>query len=124
MEQAAIAKVDAAKAAVESAQLDLGYTKVQSPIDGIAGKTEVKAGALVGRGQSTLLTTLSQNDPIHCRFAVSERDFLAIARRSRDGGAQNLEFEMILADGSVFPHKGRFVFIERLVDPTTGTIMV
>jgi membrane fusion protein, multidrug efflux system len=124
MEQAALAKVDAAKAAVESAQLDLGYTKVQSPIDGIAGKTEVKAGALVGRGQSTLLTTLSQNDPIHCRFAVSERDFLAISRGSRDGGAQKLEFEMILADGSIFPQKGSFVFIERLVDPTTGTIMV
>jgi membrane fusion protein (multidrug efflux system) len=125
LEQAAVAKVDAAKAQLESAQLDLGYTKVQSPIDGIAGKTEVKAGALVGRGQSTLLTTVSTNDPIHCRFAVSERDYLAVARRTREGGgAQKLEFEMILADGAVHPHKGSLVFIERLIDPTTGTIMV
>ncbi len=124
MEQAGIAKVDAAKAQLESAQLDLGYAKVMSPIDGVAGKTEVKAGALVGRGQNTLLTTVSTNDPIHCRFAVSERDYLAVARRIRDGGQQKPEFEMVLADGSVHPHKGSFVFIERLIDPTTGTIMI
>ena len=124
MEQAAVAKVDAAKAALESAQLELGYTKVVSPIDGLVGKTEVKAGALVGRGQSTLLTTVSTNDPIHCRFAVSERDYLAVARRAGERGQQDLAFEMILADGSVHPHKGRLVFIERLVDPTTGTILV
>jgi membrane fusion protein (multidrug efflux system) len=123
-EQAAVAKVDAARAALDFAQLELGYTKVESPIDGIASKTEVKAGALVGRGQSTLLTTVSTNDPIHCRFAVSERDYLALARRMREGGVQKPEFEMILADGSVHPHKGSFVFIERLVDATTGTIMV
>jgi membrane fusion protein (multidrug efflux system) len=124
MEQAGLAKVDAAKAQLESTQLDLGYTKVQSPIDGIASKTEVKAGALVGRGQSTLLTTVSTNDPIHCRFAVSERDYLSLARRIRQGSTQMPEFEMVLADGSVHPHKGSLVFIERLIDPTTGTIMV
>jgi membrane fusion protein, multidrug efflux system len=124
LEQAAIAKVDAAKAALESFQLELGYTKVLSPIDGLVGKTEVKAGALVGRGQSTLLTTVSTNDPIHCRFAVSERDYLGVARRAHERGQQDLAFEMILADGSVHPHKGRLVFVERLVDPTTGTILV
>jgi membrane fusion protein (multidrug efflux system) len=123
-EQAAVAKVDAAKAQLESAQLDLGYTKVQSPIDGIASKTEVKAGALVGRGQNTLLTTVSTNDPINCRFAISERDYLGLARRMREAEQQKPEFEMILADGSVHPHKGTFVFIERLIDATTGTIMV
>jgi membrane fusion protein (multidrug efflux system) len=123
-EQAAVAKADAAKAALESAQLELGYTKVQSPIDGIASKTEVKAGALVGRGQSTLLTTVSTNDPINCRFAVSERDYLLLARRMRESDLPKPDFEMILADGSVHPNKGSFVFIERLVDPTTGTIMV
>src|SRR5204862_21431 len=110
-------------AVLESAQVELGYTKVVSPIDGLVGKTEVKAGALVGRGQSTLLTTVSTNDPIHCRFAVSERDYLAVARRAGERGQQDLAFEMILADGSVHPHKGRLVFIERLVDPTTGTIL-
>ena len=124
MEQAAVAKVDAARAALESSQLELGYTKVASPIDGLAGKTEVKAGALVGRGQSTLLTTISTNDPIHCRFAVSERDYLALARRLKEGADRPVKFEMVLSDGSVHPHPGTFVFIERLIDPTTGTILV
>jgi membrane fusion protein (multidrug efflux system) len=124
LEKAAVAKVDATRASVESAQLDLGYTKVTSPIDGLVSKTEVKAGALVGRGQSTLLTTVSTNDPIHCRFTLSERDYLGLARRLRQGAERPPEFEMILADGSVHPHKGTFVFIERLIDPTTGTILV
>jgi membrane fusion protein (multidrug efflux system) len=124
MEQAAVAKVDAAKAALESNELDLSYTKVLAPIDGLAAKTEVKVGALVGRGQSTLLTTLSKNDPIHCRFSLSERDYLALARRVRESGQQRPEFEMILSDGSLHPHKGSFVFIERQIDPTTGSIMV
>lgn len=124
MEQAAVAKVDAARAALESFQLELGYTKVTSPIDGLAGKTEVKAGALVGRGQSTLLTTISTNDPIHCRFALSERDYLGLARRLKEGADRPVRFEMVLSDGSVHPHPGSFVFIERLIDATTGTILV
>lgn len=124
LEQAALAKVDAARASLESAELDLSYTKVLAPIDGLTGKTEVKAGALVGRGQSTLLTTLSTNDPIHCRFSLSERDYLALARRIRQGGERPPEFEMILSDGSLHPYKGTFVFIERLIDPSTGTILV
>jgi len=124
LEQAAVAKTDAARAAVESAQLELGYTKVTAPIDGLVGKTEVKAGALVGRGQSTLLTSVSTNDPIHCRFTLSERDYLALARRIKQGGEQRPEFEMVLSDGSIHPHKGVFVFIERLIDASTGTILV
>jgi membrane fusion protein, multidrug efflux system len=124
LEQAAAAKVDATRASVESAELDLGYTKVRAPIDGLAGKTEVKAGALVGRGQNTLLTTLSTNDPIHCRFTLSERDYLGLARRIRQNGEKRPEFEMVMSDGIVHPHKGTFVFIERLIDPTTGTILV
>jgi membrane fusion protein (multidrug efflux system) len=123
MEQVAVAKVDAARAALEAAQLELGYTKVMSPIDGLAGKTEVKAGALVGRGQSTLLTTISTIDPIACRFALSERDYLALARRVKQS-EDRPKFEMILADGSTHPYPGTFVFIERLVDPSTGTILM
>jgi len=125
MQQAATAKVDAAKAALDSTELDLGYTKVTSPIDGLVGRTEVKAGALVGRGQNTLLTTVSTNDPIHCRISLSERDYLALARRvTKEEAQQRADFEMILSDGSIHPRKGTFVFIERLVDPTTGTILV
>jgi len=128
MEEAARAQVEAAEAGARAAELDLSYTKIHSPIDGIAGKTEVKAGALVGRGQSTLLTTVSTIDPIRARFALSERDYLAIVRKYRPD-PDNTEgpqtpFEMVLSDGSIHPHKGTFVFIDRLVDPTTGTIMV
>ena len=124
MEEASVAQVEAAKAGVQSAELDLSYTKILSPLDGLAGKTEVKAGALVGRGQSTLLTTLSTIDPIYARFSLSERDYLTIARKYKDGEGAQAVFEMTLSDGSLHPHKGKFVFIERLVDPTTGTIMV
>ncbi len=124
LEQVALAKVDATKASLESAELDLSYTKILAPIDALVGKTEVKAGALVGRGQNTLLTTLSTNDPIHCRFAVSERDYLVIARKAKQADKQPLEFEMVLSDGSMHPEKGKFVFIDRLVDSTTGTILV
>ena len=127
MEEAAAARVDAAKAMVRSAELDLSYCTIHTPIDGLAGKTEVKAGALVGRGQSTLLTTVSTIDPIRARFYLSERDYLAIVRKykPKDGeGGTDAPFEMVLTDGSVHPHPGTFVFIERLVDPTTGTIMV
>lgn len=124
LEEAARAKVEAARAVVESAELDLSYTKVTSPIDGWAGKTEVKPGALVGRGQSTLLTTLSTNDPMHCRFSLGERDYLALARRVQADGRRSTEFELILSDGTTHPHRGRFVFIERQIDPSTGAILV
>ena len=129
MEEAAAARVEAAKAMVRAAELDLSYTSIHSPIDGLAGKTEVKAGALVGRGQSTLLTTVSTIDPIRARFFLSERDYLAIVRKYREnpedeGKGTHAPFEMVLSDGSIHPHKGKFVFTDRLVDPTTGTIMV
>lgn len=124
LEQAALARVDATKAMLETAELDLSYTKISAPIDALVGKTEVKVGALIGRGQSTLLTTLSNNDPINCRFAVSERDYLTLARNLKEGGKRPLDFEMVLSDGSVHPQKGKFVFIDRLIDPTTGTILV
>jgi len=123
--------VDAAKATLRSAQIDLGYTKVLAPEDGLIGKTEVYPGTLVGRGQSTLLTRISKIDPIHARFTIPERDYLRLARESRQraaaGAAPNpsdVGFELILADGSVHPQPGKLVFIDRNVDPTTGTILL
>src|SRR6185503_12411466 len=70
------------------------------------------------------LTTVSTIDPIHCRMYVSERDYLTLARQVRERGGGKTDFEMMLSDGSRHPHRGTFVFIERLIDPTTGTIMV
>ena len=125
-QHAARAEVDAGKAAVDKAELDLGYTSITSPIDGIVGITEVKAGNLVGSGESTLLTTVSKVDPILFRGGISEADYLRMSRNrakrkaSRGGGDDDVR--LLLADGTEFPHKGTFEAIERAVDPTTGTL--
>src|SRR6185503_6809024 len=117
-----------AKAQARRAEIDLGYTKVVAPEDGMAGKTEVYPGTLVGRGQSTLLTNISQIATIHVRFTIPERDYLYYARRTQErgssGDARQLPFELVLADGSVHPEKGHLVFVDRNVDPTTGTILM
>src|SRR6185295_8934691 len=77
-QSAARSQVDAAKAAAEQSSLNLSYTRIYSPIDGLVGTTNVKAGNLVGRGESTLLTTVSQIDPILFRVGVTEADFLRV----------------------------------------------
>jgi membrane fusion protein (multidrug efflux system) len=123
--QAAKAAIEAAKAKVASAQLDLGFTKVVSLIDGIAGIAQAQIGDLVS--QSTLLTTVSTVDPIKVYFPVSEREYLDYVREHPDaakrGGQESLSaFELILADGSVYPHKGTFSFADRQVDVKTGTL--
>ncbi|HXY40700.1 MAG TPA: efflux RND transporter periplasmic adaptor subunit [Vicinamibacteria bacterium] len=126
-QEAARAQVDAQKAAVDKAALDLGYTHVTSPIDGLAGTTQVKAGALVGRGESTLLTTVSAVDPILFRAGISEAEALRIAKRVQDTGHRlrdTVVVDLVLADGTVHAHKGRIDTVERAVDPTTGTLMV
>ena len=127
-ERSARAGVDSAKAALESTQIQLGYAKIYAPIDGLVGKTEVRPGNLVGRGQSTLLTTMSTIDPIHFRYSVSEQDYLAWRRERPDdekarADASNI-FELVLADGAPHPHKGGVVFADRNVDPTTGTLLL
>jgi membrane fusion protein, multidrug efflux system len=123
-QQAALAQVDARKAAVAQAQLDLGYTNITSPVDGVIGTTQKKVGSLVGRGE-TVLNTVSQLNPILFRCAIAEAEYLRLARRGADRD-KSLEkkfgVELILADGTVFPHKGRLDAIERAVDPTTGTL--
>jgi membrane fusion protein (multidrug efflux system) len=125
-QEAAQARVEAAKAQVDKATLDLGYTRVTSPLDGLVGTTEVKAGNLVGRGESTLLTTVSRIDPILFRAGVSEAEYLRVARRTLETGVRSevgeAAIELILADGTVHPHKGRVEAVERAVDPTTGTL--
>jgi membrane fusion protein (multidrug efflux system) len=128
VQRAAEAAVEAAKASMERAQIDLGYTRVTAPEAGLVGKTEVYPGTLVGRGDSTLLTHISQIGTIHVRFTIPERDYLYYARRNQERGGRNegakLPFELVLADGSVHPHKGLLTFIDRNVDPQTGTIML
>jgi membrane fusion protein (multidrug efflux system) len=132
-QDAARSQVEAGKAAVEKATLDLGYTRITSPIAGLAGTTLVKAGNLVGRGESTLLTTISQIDPMIFEVGVTESDYLKIARRGvqqranaagRGSAAPVDGIELTLADGTRYPQTGRVGPVERAVDPTTGTLGV
>jgi membrane fusion protein (multidrug efflux system) len=125
---AAVAQVDAGKAAVEKAELDLGYTKIYAPLDGLIGTTKVKAGNLVGRGESTLLVTISQIDPILFRAGIAEAEYLRVARRvqeQREKGivqGEKTPIQLILADGTVHPQPGYLDAVERNVDTLTGTI--
>jgi len=128
VERAQEAAVEAAKAAVLRVEIDLSYTKVLAPENGLVGKTEVYPGTLVGRGDSTLLTHISQIETIHVRFTIPERDYLFYARRREERGKTGqpaeLPFDLVLADGSTLPYKGRLVFVDRNVDPQTGTILL
>jgi membrane fusion protein (multidrug efflux system) len=127
MQDAARAQVDAQKAAVDKAELDLGYARIAAPLDGLVGTTQVKPGNLVGRGESTLLTTVSQVDPILFRAGISEADYLRIAKRVAATGKRAVPentIDLLLADGTVHAHKGTVEAVERAVDPTTGTLMV
>jgi membrane fusion protein (multidrug efflux system) len=109
---------------VEKATLDLSYTRITSPIDGLVGATQVKPGNLVGRGESTLLTTISQIDPILFRVAVTEADYLRYSKRqaTRADTASSSGIQLTLADGSTYAHTGRVNLVDRAVDPTTGTL--
>lgn len=118
--------VEAAEAAVETAQLSLGFTKVRSLIDGIAGSASVQIGNLVA--PSSVLTTVSNLDPVKVRFPISEQEYMRFTSLSGDrdpGKAQNLKsvpLELVLADGNKYPHSGEVIFTDREVDPRTGTI--
>ncbi|MCG3199185.1 MAG: Efflux pump periplasmic linker BepF [bacterium] len=119
----ASAAVVMAKADITQAELNLGYCTISAPFDGLIGLSQVDVGNLVGRGEPTLLATVSALDPIRVHTAVSESDYLQLARR-RGAAQASPEFEMALGDGSLFPHKGKFLMAERAVDLKTGTLSV
>jgi membrane fusion protein, multidrug efflux system len=126
-QNAARSEVEAAKASVTKASLDLGYVRVVSPIDGLVGTTQVKPGNLVGRGENTLLTTVSQIDPILFRVGMTEADYLRIARRytSKIGAVPEAKgIKLTLSDGTVHPQTGSVSNVDRAVDPSTGTLGV
>jgi membrane fusion protein, multidrug efflux system len=114
--QAAKATVDARDAAVRSARLNLGWTHVTSPIGGIAGAAQAQVGNLVS--PSTVLATVSQCDPIRVLYQISEQEYL----QAQAGKGSLGDLELVLADGSVFPQRGRLLFEGRDVDVKTGTI--
>ncbi len=129
-ERTAQANVESARANLEKARLDLDWTKVVSPIDGIAGIAKSQVGDLVNR--QTVMTTVSQVDPIKVYFNPSEQEYLTwVAKHGPPEktlrAGQDLEqgpLQLILSDGSVFPHHGRAILVGREVDVKTGTIQL
>jgi RND family efflux transporter MFP subunit len=123
---AAQGQIENANAAIRTAELNLGFTRIVSPIDGIAGLAQAQVGNLITT-QSAPLTTVSTVDPIKVYFTVSEQEYLNYTRRNptpeeREAASRNLELELILADGTTYPQKGTFYFADRQVDPKTGAI--
>jgi membrane fusion protein (multidrug efflux system) len=123
------ASVAAAEAAVENAQLNLGFTKVTSQIAGIAGISNAQVGDLVGPQSPTPLTTVSTADPILAQFSASEQEYLNAVRASGgnlgpDSVLNKIVFELILADGTMYPQKGKLQYVDREIDVKTGSINV
>jgi len=128
--QLAEAAVESGKAAVTQADLNVKYTTIESPINGIISKLAVDTGNLVGKGEPTLLATVSAIDPIFADFAITEADYLRLVKRIPGLGRGEVPrdrpatLELILSDGTVFPQKGRPIFVDRAIDQKTGTIQV
>jgi RND family efflux transporter MFP subunit len=126
-ERASKAAVHAAEAAVEQAQINLNFTHVRSLTDGIAGIATTQVGNLVAPG--TALTAVSKVDPIKVYFAISEQEYMRFSSgfqkdsgRSAPNRAKAMELQLELSDGTNYPHKGSVIFVDRQVDPQTGTI--
>jgi len=127
---ASIASVEAAQANLRAAKIQLGYTKIYSPISGIIGKTKAKVGDFVGRSPNPIiLNVVSSIDTILVEFFITESQYLRLHRyHSRkdlpEPDARKGNLELILADGSLYEHKGKVDFIDRDFDPTTGAMLV
>jgi RND family efflux transporter MFP subunit len=120
--EASSAAVEAAQAAVDAAKVNTGFTRLVSPIDGIVGLAQVQVGNLVNPS-SGAITTVSTLDPIKANFTVGEQEYLALTRGSVNDLAK-LQLDLILADGSTYPQKGRFSFADRQVNQNTGAIQL
>jgi membrane fusion protein (multidrug efflux system) len=118
------AAVSAARAKVVAVELDLSYCTIKSPIAGLIGRRLVAPGNLVGKGEATLLDTVSSIDPIRVNATISEAEYLRFSAASKERGNEHAPLELMLADGSVFPHKGKLVIVDRAVDQKTGTLTI
>jgi membrane fusion protein (multidrug efflux system) len=123
------ASVRTAQANVEQAQLNLGFTRVRSLVTGIAGRAQTQVGNLVSA--STTLTTVSQVNPIKVYFAISEQEYLALSGRVKAEGKTDLlssgntvPLQLTLGNGHTYPYKGQIVFVDRQVNPQTGTLQI
>jgi membrane fusion protein (multidrug efflux system) len=120
--------------ALEQAKLNLSYTKIVAPLSGRIGRTDVRVGSLVGRGEPTLLATISKIDPVYVNLSISERDYLLAIKKQKEMKKQpgagrsvsenDVGITMILADDSIYPHEGTMNFIDRKVDEFTSTLPI
>lgn len=129
--EAAESQVKAAEANLEIAQIQLGYTKVYSPIDGIIGKSIARVGDLVGQAPLVVLNTVSKTDVIHVDFFLPENQYLQVVnylggteKLYQESGEHLNVLELVLADNSIHKYKGAVNFIDRGVDSNTGTILI
>ncbi len=127
-EQAAAAAVESAKADVEQARLNLGYTTIQTPVTGLSSYARVQEGAYVNP-QNSLLTYVVQADPIWVNFSLSENDVLKYRGQAEQGQLRvpkngAYEVEVVLSDGSIFPQKGRITFADAEYNSQTGTFLL
>jgi len=123
-EETARASYQGAEAELEKARLNFEYTTITAPIDGIAGIAKAQIGNLVGPSQTEELTTVSQVDPIKVYFSISEQEYLKAVASQGARRQEDSKLELILADGTLYPHKGKFLIADRQVDVKTGTIKI
>ncbi len=133
--------VGAAQAALDQAELSLSYTQIRSPVTGVAGLAQVRIGNLVGQSEPTLLTTVSQVAPMRVRFPIAEADYLKQYQAIKGLSSRDLKWAMaeiakpshdddvgapqlVLIDGSLYPHRGVLMAADRGVDPSTGTLQI
>lgn len=127
--QAANSDVLAAQAAVQNAKLNLEFCTIRAPFEGLIGQSRAQIGELVGPADPKPLTTLSQINPVKVTFSLSEQEYLLAHDRIRAAEALPLtqrphDFQIILSNGQIYPHSGVFAFLDRQVEPLTGTIRI
>jgi len=123
----AAARVKQAEAALVKARLDLENANVPAPISGRIGRSMITEGALVGKGEATLLATIEQTDPIYANFTQSNSEAMRLRQAFNSGASRPSEggqVELVLEDGSIHPHPGRLLFTDLAVDPGTGSIQM
>lgn len=122
--QSAESALETANAQVRSAELDLTYTEIKAPVSGLIGSKQVDVGSLVGKGQATLMATISPLDPIWANADVSEVAYLNAADKFIDPQNSKAVFSLLQANGKVHGHTGKLVFVDRSVNSSTGTLKV
>lgn len=110
------------RAKVQNAKIQLGYTNIYSPIDGVIGRVQVDVGNLVGQGENTLLATISTMDPVYVSFSINEGDYIRAMRDEKARQSGERPIRLVLADGGEYNQPGRFDMVDPTVDSQTGTL--